>query len=36
VMADGVEAKGSYAEAQVCGNSCLVLFGFGFLCVIVT
>jgi quinolinate synthase len=30
VTADGVEPKGSYAEAQVCGNSCLVLFACGF------
>ena len=30
VTADGVEAKGSYAEAQVCDNSCLVLLVFGF------
>ena len=30
VTADGIEAKGSYAEAQVSYNSCPVFFVFGF------
>ena len=30
VTANGIEAKGSYAEAQVSYNSCPVLFVFGF------